>query len=95
MILEVADAERVKPEDLSLLYIKSDDGQNLIPLNALVKWKTTLGPQSVNHLNQFPSVTFFFNLKPGVAVGDATDFITKAGRGRAVVPCERPCRARR
>lgn len=84
VILEVADAERAKPQDLSLLYIKSDDGRNLVPLNALVKWKTTLGPQSVNHLNQFPSVTFFFNLKPGVAVGDATDFITKAAEG--VVP---------
>jgi hydrophobic/amphiphilic exporter-1 (mainly G- bacteria), HAE1 family len=78
VILEVADAERAKPQDLSLLYIKSDDGRNLVPLNALVDWKTTLGPQSVNHLNQFPSVTFYFNLKPGVAMGDATDFITKA-----------------
>jgi HAE1 family hydrophobic/amphiphilic exporter-1 len=74
----VADAERSKPQDLSLLYIKSDDGRNLVPLSALVTWKTTLGPQSVNHLNQFPSVTFFFNLKPGVAMGDATDFITRA-----------------
>ena len=34
-------------------------------------------PAGVNHLNQFTSVTFFFNLKPGVAIGDATDFITK------------------
>jgi hydrophobic/amphiphilic exporter-1 (mainly G- bacteria), HAE1 family len=84
VILEVADAERAKPQDLSLLYIKSDDGKNLVPLNALVKWKTTLGPQSVNHLNQFPSVTFYFNLKPGVAMGDATDFITKAAEG--IVP---------
>ncbi len=32
----------------------------------------------MNHLNQFPSVTFFFNLKPGVAMGDATDFISKS-----------------
>ncbi len=84
VILEVADAERAKPQDLSLLYIKSDDGRNLVPLNALVDWKTTLGPQSVNHLNQFPSVTFYFNLKPGVAMGDATDFITKAAEG--IVP---------
>jgi len=78
VIMEVADAERSKAQDLSLLYIKSDDGRNLVPLNALVKWKTTLGPQAVNHINQFPSVTFFFNLKPGVAMGDATDFVTKA-----------------
>jgi HAE1 family hydrophobic/amphiphilic exporter-1 len=37
-----------------------------------------LGPQAVNHLNQFTSVTLFFNLKPGVAIGEATDFINKA-----------------
>jgi HAE1 family hydrophobic/amphiphilic exporter-1 len=78
VILETADVERSKPDNLSLLYIKSDDGRKLVPLSALVKWKTTLGPQAVNHLNQFPSVTFYFNLKPGVAMGDATDFIDKA-----------------
>jgi HAE1 family hydrophobic/amphiphilic exporter-1 len=78
VILEVADAERSRPQDLSLLYIKSDDGRKLVRLDALVTWKTTLGPQAVNHLNQFPSVTFYFNLKPGVAMGDATDFINKA-----------------
>ncbi len=78
VILEVADAARSKPEDLSLLYIKSDDGKNLVPLNALVTWKPSLGPQAVNHLNQFTSVTLFFNLKPGVAIGDATEAIRKA-----------------
>jgi hydrophobic/amphiphilic exporter-1 (mainly G- bacteria), HAE1 family len=78
VILEAEDSARATPGDLSLLYIKSDDGKNLVPLNALVKWTTTLGPQSVNHLNQFPSVTFFFNLKPGVAMSDATEFINKA-----------------
>jgi NodT family efflux transporter outer membrane factor (OMF) lipoprotein len=84
VILEVADAARSRAEDLSLLYIRSDDGSNLVPLRELVTWKTTLGPQAVNHTNQFTSVTLFFNLKPGVAIGDATDFITKAAK--EVVP---------
>ena len=84
VILEVQDKERANAEDLSLLYIKSDDGKNLVPLNALVKWRTVLGPQAVNHLNQFTSVTLFFNLKPGVAVGDATNFVENAAR--EVVP---------
>ena len=78
VILEVQDSDRSKPEDLSLLYIRSDDGKNLVPLNTLVTWKTTIGPQGVNHLNQFTSVTIFFNLKPEVAIGDATNFIRKA-----------------
>ncbi len=77
VILEIEDSAREKPEDLSKLYIKSDDGGRVVPLGELVTWKTTLGPQTVNHLNQFTSMTLFFNLKPGVALGDATDFINK------------------
>jgi hydrophobic/amphiphilic exporter-1 (mainly G- bacteria), HAE1 family len=78
VILEVKDSERSKPSDLSLLYIRSDDGKNLVPLDALVTWKESMGPQTVNHLNQFTSVTIFFNLKPDVPIGDATDYISKA-----------------
>jgi HAE1 family hydrophobic/amphiphilic exporter-1 len=78
VILEMDDSVRENADDLSLLYIKSDDGQRLVPLSELVTWKTTLGPQVVNHLNQFTSMTLFFNLKPGVALGDATDYITAA-----------------
>jgi HAE1 family hydrophobic/amphiphilic exporter-1 len=84
VILEVEDSARAHPEDLSRLYIRSDDGKNLVPLKALVDWKTTLGPQAVNHINQFTSVTLFFNLKPGVAIGDATDHITRTAK--AIVP---------
>ena len=78
VILEARDEARETPEDLGLLYIRSDDGKRLVPLDALVNWKTSLGPQAVNHLNQFTSMTLFFNLKPGVALGDATTFITEA-----------------
>ncbi len=78
VILEMDDSVREKPEDLALLYIKSDDGRNLVPLKELVTWRTTLGPQVVNHLNQFTAMTLSFNLKPGVALGDATNVITEA-----------------
>ena len=78
VILEVKDTERAHSSDLSLLYIRSDDGKNLVPLSALVDWKTTLGAQNVNHLNQFTAVTIYFNLKPDVAIGDATNYISKA-----------------
>jgi len=84
VILEMEDSVREKPEDLSLLYIKSDDGGRLVPLSELVTWKKTLGPQSVNHFNQFTAMTLSFNLKPGVALGDATDFINKSAQ--EVVP---------
>jgi hydrophobic/amphiphilic exporter-1 (mainly G- bacteria), HAE1 family len=80
VILEVADDERTDPQDLSRLYIKSDDGQRMIPLNALTSWRTVIGPQAVNHINQFTSVTLFFNMKPGYTVGQATKFVEDAAK---------------
>jgi len=80
VILEVADDQRSEPQDLHLLYIKSDDGTRMVPLTALAAWHPILGEQSVNHINQFTSVTLFFNLKPGYSIGQATDFVEKAAK---------------
>ncbi len=80
VILEASDSDRSKPEDLGLLYVRSDDGKNLVPLTSVVKWHESLGPQAVNHLNQFTSVTISFNLKPGVPIGQATAFIEQAAK---------------
>jgi hydrophobic/amphiphilic exporter-1 (mainly G- bacteria), HAE1 family len=75
VILEVEDSGRTAPEDLNRLYIKSDDGTRMVPLNALTTWHSLTGPQAVNHINQFTSVTLFFNLKPGYTIGQATQFV--------------------
>ena len=39
-----------------------------------------IGPQAVNHINQFTSVTMFFNLKPGYAIGPATQFVEQTAK---------------
>jgi len=80
VILEVADNKRSDPQDLGRLYIKSDDGQRMVPLSALTSWHAVIGPQGVNHTNQFASVTLFFNLKPGSAIGPATQFVENAAK---------------
>jgi len=80
VILEVEDNGRTAPEDLNRLYIKSDDGTRMVPLNALTTWHTLLGPQAVNHINQFTSVTLFFNLKPGYTIGQATQFVEDSAK---------------
>jgi hydrophobic/amphiphilic exporter-1 (mainly G- bacteria), HAE1 family len=77
VILEVDDADRARPEDLRQLYIRPDGKDSLIPVRTLTKTTTRLGLQAVNHLNQFTSVTFGFDTKPNVALGDVTDFIEK------------------
>lgn len=76
VILEVEDSERSSPENLGQLYVKSDTSK-LVPVRTLTKVETKVGLQSVNHTNQFTSVTFGFDVKPGVALGDVTAFIQK------------------
>jgi HAE1 family hydrophobic/amphiphilic exporter-1 len=51
---------------------------SLVPMRVVTSTKEVIGPQAVNHLNQFTSVTFNFNLLPDVAIGDATKFIEDA-----------------
>src|SRR3989441_1063990 len=48
---------------------------DLVPLRAVTSTSQVVGPQAVNHFDQFTSVTINFNLLPDVAIGDATKFI--------------------
>jgi HAE1 family hydrophobic/amphiphilic exporter-1 len=76
VLMEIQPDKRSTPEALSLLYIRSDSGQ-LVPLDSLLKKKLVAGPLSVNHTGQLPSVTISFNLKQGVALGEAVEAIEK------------------
>jgi len=62
-----------------MLYIRSTSGQ-LVPLNAVANLSRSVGPLSVNHLGQLPSVTVSFNLRPGVPLGDAVAAVEKLAR---------------
>jgi HAE1 family hydrophobic/amphiphilic exporter-1 len=79
VILELQPEFQRDPGNLSLLYIRSSGGQ-LVPLNAVAKLKPGVGPLTVNHLGQLPSVTISFNLKPDVSLGDAVNGIEAIAR---------------
>ena len=57
------------------IAVTTGTAANLVPLRAVTSSRTVVGPQAVNHFDQFTSVTINFNLLPGVAIGDATKFI--------------------
>jgi HAE1 family hydrophobic/amphiphilic exporter-1 len=79
VLLELLPRYQMDPAALHLLYVRSDTGK-LVPLDAVTKPRDTVGPLSVAHLGQFPSVTLSFNLAPGVSLGDAVARIETAGR---------------
>ncbi|MGZ4838386.1 MAG: efflux RND transporter permease subunit [Terriglobales bacterium] len=71
VIVELEPRFQNNPAELSWLYIRSNTGK-LVPLDTVSKLVPSVGPLTVNHLGQLPAVTLSFNLKPGVALGDAT-----------------------
>jgi HAE1 family hydrophobic/amphiphilic exporter-1 len=79
VVMELEDKYQADPAALSMLYVHSSSG-NLVPLNAVATLSTNLGPLSVNHLGQLPAVTLSFNLKNGVAIGDAVNSVNKLAR---------------
>jgi multidrug efflux pump len=70
------------PQALQNIYVTSAGGA-VVPLAAFTRFGSATAPLAVNHSGVFPSVTFSFNLAPGVALGDAVKLInaaqTKAG----------------
>ncbi|MFI4954941.1 MAG: efflux RND transporter permease subunit, partial [Gammaproteobacteria bacterium] len=70
VIIEVAPEYQLDPTALSKLHVSSDTG-GLVPLNTIATIENTVGPLTVNHKNQLPSVTLSFNLAPGTSLGTA------------------------
>jgi HAE1 family hydrophobic/amphiphilic exporter-1 len=79
VILELEPRYQMDPSALSMLYIHSATGQ-LVPLSTVANLTPGVGPLTVNHLGQLPAVTISFNLKAGVALGDAVAAVEKLAR---------------
>jgi HAE1 family hydrophobic/amphiphilic exporter-1 len=71
VIVELLPQYQNNPRELDALYITSSSGK-LVPLDTVARLVQSVGPLTVNHYGQLPAVTISFNLKPGVALGDAT-----------------------
>jgi HAE1 family hydrophobic/amphiphilic exporter-1 len=79
VIMQVAPQYQQDPAALSMLYVQAAGGK-LVPLSAVVSTRQSVGPQSVNHIGQLPSVTVSFNIAPGVALGDAVARVEQLAR---------------
>ena len=79
VIIELLPEYQRDPSALQLLYLRSQTGK-LIPLTSVASASSDVGPLSVNHSGQLPSVTLSFNLPPGVSLGAAVNEVQKAAR---------------
>jgi HAE1 family hydrophobic/amphiphilic exporter-1 len=77
VIMEMLPEYQRDPASLQLLYVRSQSGE-MIPLSELARINTSIGPLTVNHSGQLPSVTLSFNLAEGVALSEAVTAVDKA-----------------
>jgi HAE1 family hydrophobic/amphiphilic exporter-1 len=75
--MQVDPKKQNDPAILGQIYIRSSGGQ-LVPLSAVAHFDKSVGPSSISHLGQVPSVTVSFNLAPGVSLSEAVTRIDKA-----------------
>jgi hydrophobe/amphiphile efflux-1 (HAE1) family protein len=81
IILEVLPDMLVTLDTLDHIYVKSPITGAAVPLSAVVDLDSyKIGPLSINHQGQFPAATLTFNLRAGVALGEAVDAINQAVR---------------
>jgi hydrophobic/amphiphilic exporter-1 (mainly G- bacteria), HAE1 family len=79
VLLEMLPTYQRFTDGLKMIYLRSNTGQ-LVPLTAGAKLQEDVGPQSIPHSGQLPSVTISFALKPGMSLGQATNEIEEAAR---------------
>ena len=81
VVLEILPKLQKDLSTLNRLYVKSPLTGGAVPLSSLVDVDSSkVGMLSVAHQGQFPAVTLTFNLRPGVALGQAVDAISEAAR---------------
>jgi len=79
VVMEASPEYWQNPQTLRDVYVHAPDGSQ-VPLAAIAHYAPDTAPLSVNHQGLFPAVTISFNLKPGIALGDAVNAITKAAK---------------
>jgi HAE1 family hydrophobic/amphiphilic exporter-1 len=79
LILEIPPDQQHNRASLERIYVRSPLTGAAVPLSTLIDTDSQkIGPLSVNHQLQFPAATLSFNLRAGVALGEAVDAINKA-----------------
>ncbi len=83
VIMELQPRFRTDASMLDKIYIRASQGK-LVPLTSVAALQEGVGPLSINHTGQLPSVTLSFNTKAGVALGDVLADLEKLNA--AVLP---------
>jgi HAE1 family hydrophobic/amphiphilic exporter-1 len=71
VIPEIEKSHQRKPDDLGLLYLRSQTTGGLVPLQTIARWSEEAGPQNIPHAQQNEAATLSFSMPPGFPLGIA------------------------
>jgi len=74
VIVQVEEAERETPSDLSAIYVRGQ-GEDMVQLSNLVTVTETVAPKELNHFNQLRAAKISASLAPGYTLSDALPVI--------------------
>ncbi|WP_147653082.1 efflux RND transporter permease subunit [Vulcaniibacterium gelatinicum] len=79
VIVQVEDANRRVPGDLSNIFVRAGDGQ-MVQLSNLVDVQETIAAKELNHFNKLRAATISAGLAPGYSMGEALAWMEDALR---------------
>lgn len=86
LVLQAQDEDRLRPADLSNVYVRSERSNMLIPLSNLITLKETADTGSLNRYNRLRAITLSANLAGDYTLGEALDYLEATAR--RVLPAE-------
>lgn len=77
VVMQVEDRFYADPTDFALIYAKSSETGEMVPINSVINVKQVSGAINVNHTDGMPSVTISFDIPPKAALGTSVDVLEK------------------
>ncbi|OZI60555.1 efflux RND transporter permease subunit [Bordetella genomosp. 11] len=78
VILQADASYRLRPEDLSQIYVRSKAG-DMVPLSSMVRTRYVTGPDLVTRFNNFPAIKVTVNAAPGFSSGQVMQALEETG----------------
>jgi multidrug efflux pump len=79
VVVQVADADRKEPDDLSAIYVRGR-GAEMIQLSNLVTLRETVAARELNRHNQLRAATVYATLAPEYTIGEALEHFETVAR---------------
>lgn len=78
VLMQADETDRTSPSDIDFIFIRSGDGETLVPLSALIDVETVAAATELRRYDRLPSIRVEGSLADGYTLGEAIAFMEQA-----------------